>query len=81
LPAPQVRDGAATAYVRPHDFALDDSGFEVRIERAHVQGALTAVTALTADGQRIEISASRADAGRFEGAVKVAARKAHVYAA
>lgn len=81
LPASGVRDGAATAYVRPHDFVLDDSGFAIRVDRAHVQGALTIVNATTADGRRIEISASRAEAVRFQGEVKVAARKAHVYAA
>lgn len=81
LPASGVRDGAATAYVRPHDFVLDDAGFEVRVDRAHVQGALTTVNATTVDGRRIEISASRAEAARFQGAVRVAARKAHVYAA
>lgn len=81
LPASGVRDGTATAYVRPHDFVLDDTGFEVRVHRAHVQGALTAVNATTVDGHRIEISASRAEAARFQGAVRVAARKAHVYAA
>jgi sulfate transport system ATP-binding protein len=81
LPASGVREGAATAYVRPHDFVLDDEGFEVRVTRAHVQGALTAVNAVTADGRHLEISASRAEAVRFSGAVKIAARKAHVYAA
>jgi sulfate transport system ATP-binding protein len=81
LPASGVRDGAATAYVRPHDFVLDEDGFEVRVDRAHVQGALTTVNATTLDGRRIEISASRAEVARFQGAVRVAARKAHVYAA
>jgi sulfate transport system ATP-binding protein len=81
LPAVGVREGSATAYVRPHDFVLDDSGFEVRVERAHVQGALTTVNATALDGRPIEISASRAEAGRFQGTVKIAARKAHVYAA
>ncbi|ADG11061.1 sulfate ABC transporter ATP-binding protein [Caulobacter segnis] len=81
LPASGVPDGAATAYVRPHDFVLDDAGFEVRVDRAHIQGALTTVNATTLDGRRIEISASRAEAARFQGAVRVAARKAHVYAA
>ena len=80
-PGDGVRDGAATGFVRPHDFALDETGFEVRVERAHVQGALTAVTATMSDGRRIEISASRAEAARFTGAVKIIARKAHVYAA
>jgi sulfate transport system ATP-binding protein len=81
LPAPGVRDGAAVAYVRPHDFALDETGFEVRVDRAHIQGALTAVNVVAADGRHIEISASRAEAARFAGTVKVSARKAHVYPA
>ncbi|KQY29825.1 sulfate ABC transporter ATP-binding protein [Caulobacter sp. Root1455] len=72
-------DGPAVAFVRPHDFALDDGGFEVRVVRAHVQGALTAVSATTADGRHIEISASRAEAARFAGAIKIAARRSHVY--
>ena len=72
-------DGNAVAFVRPHDFALDDGGFEVRVDRAHVQGALTAVAATSADGRHIEISASRAEAARFAGTIKIAARKSHVY--
>ena len=72
-------DGPAVAFVRPHDFALDDGGFEVKVERAHVQGALTAVSARAADGRHIEISASRAEAAKFVGTIKIAARKSHVY--
>jgi sulfate transport system ATP-binding protein len=72
-------DGPAVAFVRPHDFALDDGGFEVRVDRAHVQGALTAVAATGADGRHIEISASRAEAAKFAGMIKIAARKSHVY--
>jgi len=81
LPAAGVRDGAATAYVRPHDLVLDEAGFEVRVDRAHVQGALTTVNGTTSSGRPIEISASRAEAARFHGAIRIAARKAHVYAA
>ena len=81
LPADGVREGPAIAYVRPHDFVLDDAGFEARIERTHVQGALATVSAIAAGGRAIEISASRADATRFQGAVRIAARKAHVYPA
>ena len=81
LPATGAPDGAAVAFVRPHDLVLDDAGFEVTVERAHVQGPLTAVSAKTADGRRLDISAARADAARFTGSVRVAARKAHVYAA
>jgi sulfate transport system ATP-binding protein len=74
-----VADGKAVAFVRPHDFALDDDGFEVRVDRAHVQGALTAVAATSADGRHLEISASRAEAASFAGTIKIAARKSHVY--
>jgi len=74
-----VADGPAVAFVRPHDFALDDGGFEVTVTRAHVQGALTAVSATAADGRHIEISASRAEAANFAGAVRISARKSHVY--
>jgi sulfate transport system ATP-binding protein len=74
-----VADGPAVAFVRPHDFALDDGGFEVRVDRAHVQGALTAVAATSADGRHLEISASRAEAAKFAGTIKIAARKSHVY--
>jgi sulfate transport system ATP-binding protein len=74
-----VRDGAAGGFVRPHDFALDDDGFEARVDRAHVQGALTAVNATSANGRHIEISASRAEAAQFAGSIKISARKSHVY--
>ena len=81
LPAAGAADGPAVAFVRPHDLVLDNAGFEVTVERAHVQGPLTAVSATTPDGRRLDISAARADAARFTGSVTVAARKAHVYAA
>lgn len=81
LPATGAPEGPAVAFVRPHDLVLDEAGFEVTVERAHVQGPLTAVSATTSDGRRLEISAARADAARFSGSVRVAARKAHVYAA
>jgi len=74
-----VRDGAAVAFVRPHDFALDKGGFEVRVDRAHVQGALTTVAATAADGRAVEVCASRSEAAQFAGTVRIAARKSHVY--
>ena len=79
LPAPGVADGKATGFARPHDLVLDPSGFEVRINRVHVQGALATVDGVTADGVRIDITAARDQAERFVGAVRVAARKAHVF--
>ncbi|MBO9557154.1 MAG: sulfate/molybdate ABC transporter ATP-binding protein [Caulobacter sp.] len=76
-----VKDGAAVGFVRPHDLAPDDGGFEVRVDRVHVQGALASVSASTADGRHVEITASRAEAARFTGTIKLAARKSHVYPA
>ncbi|MFZ0267411.1 sulfate/molybdate ABC transporter ATP-binding protein [Caulobacter sp.] len=77
--APGAADGGAVAFVRPHDFALDDGGFEVTVARVHVQGALTAVSATSADGRHLEISASRAEAAKFTGTIRIAARRSHVY--
>jgi len=81
LPAVNVADGKAVAFVRPHDLVLDAEGFEVRVNRVHIQGALAAVDGVTADGRRIEVTVSRDQADRFTGAVKMSARKAHVYPA
>lgn len=79
LPAPRVAQGPALAFVRPHDLVLDDQGFAAQVTRVHVQGALASVDALTADGRRIDITVARDQAGQFQGAVKLSARKAHVY--
>jgi sulfate transport system ATP-binding protein len=81
LPATGVADGPAVAFARPHDLALDDAGFEARINRVHVQGALAHVDAETANGRRIDVVASRDQADRFSGTVRLAARKAHVFPA
>lgn len=81
LSAGPVADGKAVAFVRPHDLNLAADGFEVRINRVHVQGALAAVDGVTVDGQRIEVTVSRDQADLFTGAVKLSARKAHVYPA
>ncbi len=79
LPANGVASGKAVAFVRPHDFVLDKAGFDAKVTRVHVQGALAAVDAVTADGARIEVSVARDLADAFTGAVKLSARKAHVF--
>ena len=81
LPADNVVGGKAVAFVRPHDLVLDANGFEVQINRVHVQGALAAVDGLTPSGQRIEVTVSRDQADQFSGAVKLSARQAHVFPA
>ena len=79
LPAPGVPDGKALGFVRPHDLVLDAEGFEVSVNRVHVQGALASVDALAADGRRIEITVGRDQAEQFAGTVRLSARRAHVY--
>jgi len=81
LPAQGAASGKAVAFVRPHDLAIDADGFAVQINRVNVQGALAAVDGVTTDGRRIEITVSRDQADQFTGAVKLAARKAHVFPA
>ena len=81
LAAPGARDGPSIAYVRPHDFLLDESGFEARIERVAPQGPLAHVEAVLADGRRIEVTVARDDAPRFTGLVKLSSRRSHVFAA
>jgi sulfate transport system ATP-binding protein len=81
LPAAGVADGAAVAFVRPHDFVLGEGGVVAKVERVNAQGALARVDAVLTDGTRIEVAASRADADRFAGSVTLAIGKSHVYAA
>jgi sulfate transport system ATP-binding protein len=81
LPAPGAADGAAVAFVRPHDLVLDAAGFPARVERVVVQGPLANVDASLPDGRRIEICAARDEAGSFAGEVKLSARRTHVFAA
>ncbi|EJL35767.1 sulfate ABC transporter, ATP-binding protein [Caulobacter sp. AP07] len=81
LPAPGAADGAAIAFVRPHDLVLDAAGFAARVERVVVQGPLANVDASLPDGRRIEVCAARDDADNFTGEVKLSARRTHVFAA
>jgi sulfate transport system ATP-binding protein len=81
IPAPETADGAALAFVRPHDLVLDAGGFPAKVERVVVQGPLANIDASLPDGRRIEISAARDEAARFSGDVRLAARKTHIFAA
>jgi sulfate transport system ATP-binding protein len=81
LAAPGAVDGAALAFVRPHDLTLDAAGFPAKVERVVVQGPLANIDASLPDGRRIEISAARDEAANFTGEIKLAARKTHVFAA
>ena len=82
VPAKGVKDGKAVAFVRPHAFKLGD-GADVTVDRIVVQGPLGRVEGDLADGRRIDVSLSRADALAIaEGSVvKVIPTDAHVFAA
>jgi len=81
LPAPDAADGAAVAFVRPHDLVLDADGFSATVQRVVVQGPLANVDAVLPDGRHIEVLASRADAAQFTGEIKLSARRTHVFTA
>ena len=81
LPAPQTPDGAAVAFVRPHDLVLDAAGFPAKVERVVIQGPLANIDVSLPDGRRIEICVARDEAGNFSGEVRLVARRTHVFAA
>ena len=81
LPTPDAADGAALAFVRPHDLVLDSGGFSATVQRVVVQGPLANVDAVLPDGRHIEVLAARADAAQFTGEIKLSARRTHVFAA
>ena len=80
LPAPQAADGAAVAFVRPHDMVLDAAGFPAKVERVVIQGPLANIDASLPDGRRIEICAARDEAANFAGEIRLSARRTHVFA-
>jgi sulfate transport system ATP-binding protein len=61
--AVECADGPKTAFVRPHDLAVDADGFEVRVERVTAQGPVVQIEAMSLDGQRIDMSLARQEAG------------------
>ena len=83
LPAADVADGAAIAYVRPHEFILWGEGAPVTVSRVVIQGPLGRIEGALADGRRVDISLSRSEAIQVkEGqAVHVKVQAAHVFAA
>jgi len=73
--------GKAVAFVRPHAFRVGE-GADLRVDRIVVQGPLGHLEGDLADGRRIDVSLSRADALAItEGStVKVTPTGAHVFA-
>jgi len=81
LAAAGAPDGAAVAYVRPYDLMLGGNGFEARVERIGIDGAVAHVDLQTHDGQRIEAQVSR-EQGRslaVGATVKVDATRIHTF--
>ncbi|WP_332768963.1 sulfate/molybdate ABC transporter ATP-binding protein [Phenylobacterium sp.] len=86
LPAQGVADGAAVAFVRPHEFTLAPAGQEqlfLITERVAPSGPVVRVDGLTPGGQRIEAAFSRELAGRFQSGVRfgLAAQRSYIFSA
>ena len=81
FPAKGAADGAATAFVRPHDLVPAKSGLAVTVGRVVLQGPVANMDGHTADGQRIEAAFARDAGGEFQpgSVVTLGVRKAHVY--
>ncbi len=86
LPAEGVGDGAAVAFVRPHEFNLAQAGQEqllLTTERVAPSGPVVRIDGLTADGRRIEAAFSRELAGRFQPGVPLGltVRNSYIFSA
>jgi len=82
LPAAGVADGAAVAFVRPHDFVAGPKGDAATVTRVTLSGSLAKIDTLIG-GVRTEVVAARSEAEAFQpgSEVKLTARRAHVFAA
>jgi sulfate transport system ATP-binding protein len=86
LSAPEVADGPAQAFVRPHDFRLApaaDAILTAVAERTVAQGPMVRVDAVTPDGLRLEIDLSREAAGALApgGSLSLSVAKAYIFGA
>jgi sulfate transport system ATP-binding protein len=84
LAAPDVADGAAVAFVRPHDFAIsekDEAGISIVAERITALGPVIHVDGASQAGLRIEAAFARETvAGLAPGAtLKLAVRRSYVF--
>lgn len=84
-PAPGLADGAAVAFVRPHELAIagPGEGFETHVDRVIPQGPIGRVETETGDGRWIEVDFARAqsDALAPGAPLRLMIRQAHVFAA
>ena len=86
LPAPGVADGAAVAFVRPHELVFapaDQANLSIVTERIAPQGAVVRVDGATGSGQRIEAAFARQNAGDLQPGAKLslAADRSYVFSA
>jgi sulfate transport system ATP-binding protein len=83
--APAVADGAAVAFIRPHDLlaAPAGEGFETHIAHIIPQGPIARIEAETPDGGWLEVDFAREQAtGLAPGAeLRLAVKQAHVFPA
>jgi sulfate transport system ATP-binding protein len=83
--APGVADGAAVAFIRPHDLIIagTDAGFETQVARVIPQGPIGRVEAETTDGRWIEADFARDRLAALEPGtpLRLAVKQAHVFAA
>jgi len=84
--APAAPDGAAQAFVRPHQFVLagsDGDGFEVRVDRIVAHGPILRLEATATDGRRLDAAFPREAAAELSGrqSVRLRVRSAHVFPA
>ncbi|HZC18031.1 MAG TPA: sulfate/molybdate ABC transporter ATP-binding protein [Caulobacteraceae bacterium] len=83
--APGVVDGAAVAFVRPHELVIagPEEGFETHVGRVIPQGPIGRIETQTADGRWIEANFARAqlDALAPGAPLRLAVTQAHVFPA
>jgi sulfate transport system ATP-binding protein len=81
LPSGSLPDGPSVGFLRPHELAIGDGGFEAVARRITAQGPVLQVEATTRSGQHIEAAFARQGAdGLTPGAtLKLKPLKAHVY--
>lgn len=86
LAALGVADGAASAFIRPHELTQAEGGaegFDLTVERITPQGPVLNVEGRTADGRRLEAAFARNGGLGFQAGdqVRVSAARAHIFGA
>jgi len=86
LAAPGAPDGAASAFVRPHDFAIaggEPGGLPITVARLTAQGPVIHMDGVSAAGLRIEAAFARETAAGLAPGVQLGlvAKRAYVFAA